>query len=96
MPQATIQGGSATASSVGSAVLAVCESVKKTLFEHARRVEGSPLASARIEDVVAVDVDRAGGGQGELSVVVVVARVKSEPGYQKRPYHSRPAWPAPA
>ncbi|HEY0137889.1 MAG TPA: molybdopterin cofactor-binding domain-containing protein, partial [Nannocystis sp.] len=55
MPQATIEGGSATASSVGSAVLAVCESVKKTLFKHARKLEGSPLASARIEDVVFVE-----------------------------------------
>ena len=51
MPKAFLEGGSLTASSVGSAVKAVCDKVGVRLFELARKVDNSPLAHAAIEDV---------------------------------------------
>ena len=51
LPQAPFEGGSWTASTVGSAVQAVCEALRKKMFKLARKLEGSPLAAARIEDV---------------------------------------------
>jgi xanthine dehydrogenase YagR molybdenum-binding subunit len=55
LPRSPVEGGSWTASTVGSAVQAVCEALRKKLFKLARKVEGSPLAGARIDDVVFVD-----------------------------------------
>ena len=46
LPEAPVEGGSFTASSVGSAVKAACEEVREKLFELARKVDGSPLADA--------------------------------------------------
>ncbi|SET20389.1 xanthine dehydrogenase family protein molybdopterin-binding subunit [Stigmatella erecta] len=51
LPMAPIEGGSWTVSSVGSAVKQACEKVREQLFTFARKVEGSPLAKARLEDV---------------------------------------------
>ena len=55
MPMATLEGGSATVSSVGSAVLKVCDAVRRTLLELAQQVDDSPLAGAKLEDVEFVD-----------------------------------------
>jgi xanthine dehydrogenase YagR molybdenum-binding subunit len=55
MPLAPIQGGSWTASTVGSAVKTVCDDLKKTLFKTARKMADSPLAKAKLEDVVFED-----------------------------------------
>jgi xanthine dehydrogenase YagR molybdenum-binding subunit len=55
LPEAPVEGGSFTASSVGSAVRAACDSVRETLFELARKVEGSPLAKASLDDVEFAD-----------------------------------------
>ncbi len=60
LPQAPIQGGSWTVSSVGSAVKAACDQLAKRLHALARDAEGSPLAgvgSVRFADghVVAQD-----------------------------------------
>jgi xanthine dehydrogenase YagR molybdenum-binding subunit len=55
MPKAFLEGGSLTASSVGSAVKAACEKVCVRLFELARKVDNSPLAQAKFEDVMLAD-----------------------------------------
>jgi xanthine dehydrogenase YagR molybdenum-binding subunit len=51
LPQAPVEGGSVTASSVGAAVKAVCDKIREKLFKLAQNVEKSPLAGARLEDV---------------------------------------------
>jgi xanthine dehydrogenase YagR molybdenum-binding subunit len=51
LPMAPIEGGSWTVASVGSAVKQACEKVREQLFQFARKVEGSPLAKARLEEV---------------------------------------------
>ncbi|WP_257450372.1 xanthine dehydrogenase family protein molybdopterin-binding subunit [Archangium lipolyticum] len=51
LPTAPVEGGSWTVSSVGSAVKQACEKVRARVFELARKVEGSPLAKASLEEV---------------------------------------------
>ena len=55
LPEAPVEGGSFTASSVGSAVMAVCEKMRAKLFRLARKMEGSPLADAELDDVLFAD-----------------------------------------
>jgi xanthine dehydrogenase YagR molybdenum-binding subunit len=55
LPQAPLEGGSLTASSVGAAVKAVCDKVREKLFKLAQKVEKSALADAKLEDVVFSD-----------------------------------------
>jgi xanthine dehydrogenase YagR molybdenum-binding subunit len=55
LPKAPIEGGSWTAASVGSAVQAACDKVRKRLFTLARKLDDSPLAGARFEDVTFAD-----------------------------------------
>jgi len=55
LPAAPIEGGSMTASSVGSAVKAACDKVRKRLFTLARTVDDSPLAGARTADLRLAD-----------------------------------------
>ena len=55
LPQAPVEGGSFTAATVGSAVKAACERLRKKLFKLARKVEGSPLAGAKLNDVTFAD-----------------------------------------
>ncbi|WP_158829513.1 xanthine dehydrogenase family protein molybdopterin-binding subunit [Mucilaginibacter lacusdianchii] len=52
MPMAPLQGGSWTASSVGSAVYSVCNDIKSKLFNMARKVDNSPFADANEDDVI--------------------------------------------
>jgi xanthine dehydrogenase YagR molybdenum-binding subunit len=51
LPDAPVAGGSWTAASAGSAVLLACAKLRQSLFRHARRLDGSPLANASIEHV---------------------------------------------
>jgi xanthine dehydrogenase YagR molybdenum-binding subunit len=51
LPTSPVEGGSWTAASNGSAVLAACDALKQTLFKHARRMANSPLANASFEQV---------------------------------------------
>ncbi len=51
LPFAPVEGGSFTAATVGSAIEAVCDKVRKKLFKLARKAKNSPLAGVRIEDV---------------------------------------------
>jgi xanthine dehydrogenase YagR molybdenum-binding subunit len=52
LPRSPLEGGSWTVSSVGSAVKAACEKVRERLFTLARKVDGSPLAKASLDEVV--------------------------------------------
>ncbi len=55
LSKSPVEGGSMTASTVGSAVRAVCGKIRKTLFDSAREIDGSPLADARPDEVIFVD-----------------------------------------
>jgi xanthine dehydrogenase YagR molybdenum-binding subunit len=55
LPAAPVEGGSWTAASVGSAVKAACDKIRKRLFQLARGLDGSPFAAAAFEDVTLVD-----------------------------------------
>ena len=51
LPASPVEGGSWTAASNGSAVMAACEAIKATVFKHAKAMTNSPLAQAEYEDV---------------------------------------------
>jgi xanthine dehydrogenase YagR molybdenum-binding subunit len=55
LPDAFVEGGSATAASAGSAVLAACQDVRAKLFTYARRLDDSPLANVSLEHVTFSD-----------------------------------------
>jgi xanthine dehydrogenase YagR molybdenum-binding subunit len=55
LSRSPVEGGSWTASTVGSAVKAVCDKIGKKLFQSARKLDGSPLAGAKLEDVTFAD-----------------------------------------
>jgi xanthine dehydrogenase YagR molybdenum-binding subunit len=55
LPEAPVEGGSFTAATVGSAVKAVCDQVREQLFKLAQKVDNSPLAGARLEEVTFSD-----------------------------------------
>lgn len=55
LPKAPVEGGSFTASSVGSAAFAVCQKLRERLLKLARRIAGSPLAGATLADVTFAD-----------------------------------------
>ncbi|GAA4431047.1 xanthine dehydrogenase family protein molybdopterin-binding subunit [Pontibacter saemangeumensis] len=55
LPEAPLEGGSWTVSSVGSAVKQVCDSVGEKLLKLARKVENSPFATASFEEVTFAD-----------------------------------------
>lgn len=55
LPMAPLQGGSWTASSVGPAVLAVCEGIKSTLIKEAGKLPKSGFKGAKDDEVVFAD-----------------------------------------
>jgi xanthine dehydrogenase YagR molybdenum-binding subunit len=55
LPQAPVEGGSWMAASASHAVAATAEEVRKDLLALAKAMKGSPLADARLEDVVLAD-----------------------------------------
>ena len=55
LPDAPVEGGSFTTSSVGSAIHAACRAVQKELLRLAQKADGSPLAGAKLDDVVFAD-----------------------------------------
>lgn len=55
MAQAPLEGGSATVSSVGSAVQQVCDGLQQKLLDAAQQSPGSPFAGTRPEDLEFVD-----------------------------------------
>ena len=52
LPDAPVEGGSFTTSSVGCAIHAACRAVQKALLGMAQKMAGSPLAGAKLDDVV--------------------------------------------
>jgi xanthine dehydrogenase YagR molybdenum-binding subunit len=50
LPAAPIEGGSWTAASVGSAVQAACDKIRRRIFQLARGLDGSPFAATALED----------------------------------------------
>jgi xanthine dehydrogenase YagR molybdenum-binding subunit len=52
LPDAPVEGGSFTTSSVGSAIHMACRAVQEELLGLARKMAGSPLAGAALDDVV--------------------------------------------
>jgi xanthine dehydrogenase YagR molybdenum-binding subunit len=55
LSESPVEGGSWTAATVGSAVKAACDGVREKVFTLARKLEGSPLAGAKLSDVVFAD-----------------------------------------
>lgn len=52
LPKSPVEGGSWTAASAGTAVQMACDALSKALLQEAQKIEGSPLAEAKYEDVV--------------------------------------------
>jgi xanthine dehydrogenase YagR molybdenum-binding subunit len=55
LPDAPVEGGSFTTSSVGSAIQAACRAVQEELLRLAQRAGGSPLAGAMLGEVTFAD-----------------------------------------
>ena len=55
LPNAPVEGGSFTASSVGAAIHDACRAVQKDLLGFAQKIKGSPLAGLKLDDVVFAD-----------------------------------------
>ena len=55
LPNAPVEGGSFTASSVGAAIHDACRAVQKDLLGFALKIKRSPLAGAKLDDVVFAD-----------------------------------------
>jgi xanthine dehydrogenase YagR molybdenum-binding subunit len=55
LPTAPLEGGSFTTASVGSAIHAACRKIQKELLRFAHKVLDSPLAGAKLDDVVFVE-----------------------------------------
>ncbi len=51
LPTSPVEGGSWTAASAGTAVQLACDTVRRTLLRHAQKVDGSPLAGAKLDAV---------------------------------------------
>src|SRR5205807_3542567 len=55
LPDAPVEGGSFTTSSVGSAIQAACWAVQTELLRLSQQVPGSPFAGASLDDVAFAD-----------------------------------------
>jgi len=55
LPDAPVEGGSFTTSSVGSAIHAACRAVQRELLAIAKKMRGSPLARAGVDELVFAD-----------------------------------------
>jgi xanthine dehydrogenase YagR molybdenum-binding subunit len=55
LPEAPVEGGSFTASTIGSAVKAVCDELRKSLFDTARRLPNSPFKDVDFSGVLFSD-----------------------------------------
>ena len=70
LPDAPVEGGSFTTSSVGCAIHAACRAVKRELLGLAKRMPGSPLADATLDEVILADgkIRHRGEESREISV----------------------------
>ena len=55
LAESPVEGGSWTAATIGSAVHAACEKVRRKLLHLAQKGEGSPFAAAKLEDITFAD-----------------------------------------
>jgi xanthine dehydrogenase YagR molybdenum-binding subunit len=78
-PKAPVSGGSQSAASVGSAILAAAESAKQRLFELALADNRSPLAGAAADDLELADgFVRLRGTHRQLAIPALLARNRLE------------------
>ena len=90
LPDAPVEGGSFTTSSVGSAVQAACRSVQEELLGLAQKMAGSPLMGAEVDDVVFADGKiRRKDNEGREVSVADVMRPATLTGSKKKPAPSR-------
>jgi xanthine dehydrogenase YagR molybdenum-binding subunit len=80
LPDAPVEGGSFTTSSVGSAIHAACRAVQKELLKLAQKTKGSPLARAKLDDVVFAEgkIRRKDDGGREVSVADAMRAGKAD------------------
>ena len=99
LPTSPVEGGSWTAASAGSAVLAACHKVREQLFRQARAMDGSPLANASLEHVVFTDgaIALVGDPSRRVTITQVLragdgermeAEETASPGHQTQKTHS--------
>jgi xanthine dehydrogenase YagR molybdenum-binding subunit len=75
-----VEGGSFTASSVGCAILAACRGIQKELLALAQKMPGSPLAGAKLDDVVLAEgkIRRKDDERREVSVADAMQAGKAD------------------
>ena len=80
LPDAPVEGGSFTTSSVGSAIHAACRAVQEELLGLARKMPGSPLARAKLDDVVFAEgkIRHKGDESREVSVADAMRAGKAD------------------
>jgi xanthine dehydrogenase YagR molybdenum-binding subunit len=80
LPDAPVEGGSFTTSSVGSAIHAACRAVQEELLRLAQKMAGSPLAGAKLDDVVFAQgkIRHAGDKSREVSVADAMRSGKAD------------------
>ncbi len=71
MPTSPVEGGSWTASSVGSAVKEVCDAVGASLLELAQKIDDSPFAKAELADVFFSNAKMVRKGDAAISIPIV-------------------------
>jgi xanthine dehydrogenase YagR molybdenum-binding subunit len=95
LPQSSVQGGSQTAGSVGTAVKEVCQTVAQQLFKLAQQMPNSPFAKVKFEDVKFADghIQLVEGDASTISLIEVLrssgnnsleAMVNSKPDARKQ------------
>jgi xanthine dehydrogenase YagR molybdenum-binding subunit len=74
LPDAPVEGGSFTTSSVGCAIHAACRALQQELLKLAQKMDASPLAGAKLDDVLFADgkIRRKEDGRREVSVADVM------------------------
>ncbi|TXK23529.1 xanthine dehydrogenase family protein molybdopterin-binding subunit [Pontibacter qinzhouensis] len=70
MPLSLLEGGSATAASVGTAVMYVCQKLQKNLLKLARNLKNSPFAKAKLADVLFEDGNMILKNDPEVSIAL--------------------------
>jgi xanthine dehydrogenase YagR molybdenum-binding subunit len=55
LPQAPVEGGSFTAATIGSAVKAACEKLRKRLLDGLQELDGSPLTGVVLDELELID-----------------------------------------
>jgi xanthine dehydrogenase YagR molybdenum-binding subunit len=80
LPDAPVEGGSFTTSSVGSAIHAACRAVQKELLKLAQKSKDSPLARAKLDDVVFAEgkIRRKDDGGREVAVADAMRAGKAD------------------